>query len=170
MMQGKKSNFPKEPTYVENLVDLTGLRYIIVGHLRNQFGPELRLYENGIIENTKTHEQFYGFSNRMYFHVNRTHVHKLVAENFLITVKRPDQTYIDHIDGNMQNNNVTNLRFCSQKENMANKIARKRMSESHIGNEPGNKGKCAYTNGNINVYANDCPAGFYPGWTRRKHG
>ena len=54
-----KSNFPKEPTYVENLFDLTGLHYIIVGHLRNQYGPELKLYENGIIENTKTHEQFY---------------------------------------------------------------------------------------------------------------
>lgn len=44
------------------------------------------------------------------------------------------------------------------------------MSESYIGNEPGNKGKRAYTNGNINIYANDCPDGFYPGWTRRKHG
>ena len=44
--------------------------------------------------------------------------HHLVAEQFL--GKRPDNLVIDHIDRNKLNNNVTNLRYVTQKENMQN--------------------------------------------------
>ena len=44
--------------------------------------------------------------------------HQLVAEQFLGT--RPENLVIDHIDRNKLNNNVSNLRYVTQKENMQN--------------------------------------------------
>ena len=45
-------------------------------------------------------------------------VHSLVAQAFL--GDRPKGMVIDHIDGNRFNNHYTNLRYCTQKENMNN--------------------------------------------------
>jgi hypothetical protein len=43
----------------------------------------------------------------------KTHkIHRLVAEAFLV-----GEGQINHIDGNKQNNNVSNLEFCTQREN-----------------------------------------------------
>ena len=45
-------------------------------------------------------------------------VHRLVGKAFL---ENPDnKPVIDHIDNNPSNNNVKNLRWCSQKDNLAN--------------------------------------------------
>ena len=45
-------------------------------------------------------------------------VHRLVGKAFL---KNPDnKPKVDHIDNNPANNNVKNLRWCSQKDNLAN--------------------------------------------------
>lgn len=45
-------------------------------------------------------------------------VHSLVAEAFL--GPRPEGMVIDHKDGNSFNNHYTNLRYCTQKENLNN--------------------------------------------------
>jgi hypothetical protein len=59
-----------------------------------------------------------------YFQLNRNgkrknfFVHHLVAEHFIGA--RPNNLVIDHIDRNPLNNNVSNLRYVSQKENVHN--------------------------------------------------
>ena len=62
----------------------------------------------------------------------RFYVHRLVAKAFL---ENPDnkRKVIDHIDNNPSNNNVKNLRWCSQKENGYNQ-------GKHINNTTGFKG------------------------------
>lgn len=50
-------------------------------------------------------------------HVNVSHI---IAEHFLITVKRPDQNFVDHITHYTTEynvNDVLNLRWCTQEEN-----------------------------------------------------
>ena len=69
-------------------------------------------------------------------------VSRVIAENFLITVKRPDQIIVDHIthkpDG-MYVNDVLNLRWCTQKENLnfeeavANRV--EAQTGKHIGSD-----------------------------------
>lgn len=50
----------------------------------------------------------------------RIECYRIIAEHFLITVKRPDQNQIDHITHNPKEynvNDVRNLRWCNNKEN-----------------------------------------------------
>lgn len=55
------------------------------------------------------------------------YVHRLVAEAFLD--KPPGCGVVDHIDFNIKNNNVNNLRWCTQKENIAH--SKKNMHKPH---------------------------------------
>jgi len=59
-----------------------------------------------------------------YFQTNRANkrtnylIHHLVARHFI--GERPENQVIDHIDRNKLNNNVSNLRYCTQKKNCEN--------------------------------------------------
>jgi len=48
----------------------------------------------------------------------RKYVHRLVAETFLD--RKPGKTDVDHIDRNRSNNDVSNLRWTTHKQNIRN--------------------------------------------------
>lgn len=47
-------------------------------------------------------------------------VHRIVADAFI--VNSDNKPFIDHIDGDTKNNNISNLRWCSHQENLWNKV------------------------------------------------
>lgn len=59
------------------------------------------------------------------------YVHRLVALMFIPT--NDTSLHIDHVDGNKLNNNVENLKWCTQRENNNNPITKTRISQSLIG-------------------------------------
>ena len=68
------------------------------------------------------------------------YVHRLVCNAFLENLD--NKKVIDHIDNNPSNNNVKNLRWCSQKENLANQGKHKNNTTGFKGvayHKPSNK-------------------------------
>lgn len=63
--------------------------------------------------------------------VKKVRVHRLVAEAFIPNPE--NKPFIDHIDTERSNNDISNLRWVTAKENNNNPITLKRLSESHKG-------------------------------------
>lgn len=93
--------------------------------------------------------------------INGERIYRFIAKNFLTTVRRPEQIYIDHISHNpvsININDVRNLRWCTIKENNNFAEARNKNSESHKGKPTWNKGMSGaeytkhYKNGVKNQY------------------
>lgn len=59
-------------------------------------------YVFNLYDNNKKRKQFY--------------IHRLVAQTFLEV--NPDKPYVNHKDGNKVNNNINNLEWCTQADNM----------------------------------------------------
>ena len=88
-----------------------------------------------------------------------TRIYRIIADVFLVTVKKKDQIQVDHITHEpvgMNINDVRNLRWCTNYENNnfeehrenlkkanidRNETWRKKLSESHKGKPAWNKGK-----------------------------
>lgn len=69
--------------------------------------------KNGSVEDTALRQKIVPDKRKVF-------VYRLVADHFLVTVRRPDQTHIDHITHNPTEyavNDVRNLRWCTNKEN-----------------------------------------------------
>ena len=91
--------------------------------------PNYEIYKNGDIFNTKTNFKLCGtienngyrrfsLSNKDGKRKNMRH-HRLLAQTFLENPNNYKQ--VDHIDNNKLNNNLENLRFCSQSLNSTNR-------------------------------------------------
>ena len=91
--------------------------------LIKRFGKKYAIYPNGtivVLERVKpTHKSFNGYvmvsidnkkDSKPYY------LHRLVAETFLPRIKGKE--FVNHIDGNKQNNDLTNLEWCTHKENL----------------------------------------------------
>jgi len=87
----------------------------------SNIGNVRRLLKNGVCRTINCSIQNRGYK---YFQINRDKkrknylIHHLVAEYFIGI--RPDNLVIDHIDRNKLNNNVENLRYITQLENVRN--------------------------------------------------
>ena len=66
-------------------------------------------------------------------------IHRIVAETFIDKIE--EKNFVDHIDSNKQNNNVNNLRWCTQKENCNFELCKKHHSESQKGEKNSMYGK-----------------------------
>lgn len=96
--------------------------------------------ENGTIFSTKSHKLLTDCDNgngyrKVVLWVNgkshQEYIHRLLAITFLENPK--NHRYVDHIDRNKRNNNITNLRWVSAKENTDNLAGRARYSVSKKG-------------------------------------
>lgn len=62
-----------------------------------------------------------------YIRVHNGLLHRIIAKIF---IDNPDnKPCIDHIDGNKRNNNISNLRWCTYKENNNNPITKQKLQE-----------------------------------------
>lgn len=83
----------------------------------------IKKYENKLPKVLKTSLDKDGYvvivlsNNGKNFH---TRVHRVVAKAFIPNPENKKQ--INHIDGNKQNNNVSNLEWCTQSENIRHRI------------------------------------------------
>lgn len=66
-------------------------------------------------------------------------IHRLVYESFIGEI--PEGYEIDHIDTDTRNNRIENLRIVTKKGNMNNPLTKEKLSYSHKGITPWNKGK-----------------------------
>jgi hypothetical protein len=98
--------------------DFTNYEVSNLGNVRNKKRGNI-LHPKAVLKNNGKYicyEVYISKDGGKQFHKK---IHRLVAETFLQKVE--GKNIIDHIDGNPANNNVSNLRWATQSENMLNK-------------------------------------------------
>jgi len=90
--------------------------------------------QDGYVMNAKTGRILCFQDDRRGYHridLNGKHrkVHQLVAQRWLPAPTEPNLV-VDHLDGDRRNNNVYNLRWCSQTENMRNTIRHRKRAHT----------------------------------------
>ena len=111
---------------VSNKGRVKSLNRYAVNHSKLQFRPERILKQN--------HRNSSKYSMVVLSKEGKTTpqlVHRLVAEAFI--PNPDDKPIVDHIDTDMNNNTVENLRWCTQKENCNNPITLKNSSAARKG-------------------------------------
>lgn len=98
-------------------------RYLISnqGRVLSLLNSHLEKHEKPRLRKISTHKNGYPYLTlRKNISRKTFKIHRLVAEHFL---EKIDPTFeVAHLDGNTQNNVVTNLKWCSRKENESHKI------------------------------------------------
>lgn len=64
---------------------------------------------------------------------NTVRVHRLVADAFLCNLNDKKDFVVDHIDGDKNNNKISNLQIITQRENIIKSIGKDGKTSKHIG-------------------------------------
>lgn len=87
-------------------------------YLISNFGNVKSIKRNVIVKPDVTKDNY--FAVRLYNNTGSEHrlLHRLIAECFIPLPDSENKYEIDHIDNNRQNNNISNLRWVTHKENL----------------------------------------------------
>ena len=112
---------------ISNLGRLKRLETIIKSKYMGKYNRNVHKYEK--IINVNKNERYYKYTLKYKNKKRVATIHRLVAEAFIPNPNNLPQ--VNHIDGNKHNNNVENLEWCTQSQNIRhaqnvlNKIAKK---------------------------------------------
>jgi len=106
--------------------------------------PNYSVSNTGLVKHSRLNRLLTGYNRNGYLQVSLKKdgiqlprlVHRLVAVEFIPNDNPENRIYVDHIDTDMRNNHVSNLRWVSPKENMNNEITKKNISNAHMKNSP----------------------------------
>lgn len=96
----------------------------------------------GIIKPQKTKHGYYAIYLSKNNIVGRYTAHRLTAQAFI--QNKENKPYINHIDSNKLNNNVSNLEWCTAKENIQHASSKGRLGKN-----------CGENQGNVKLTEND---------------
>jgi hypothetical protein len=95
-------------------------QWLELHRLRNQKNYIVAISNTGKYRKADGTECILGLRQKVWYYRKLKLCHRIIADHFLITVKRPDQICIDHITHKPSEynvNDVRNLRWCTPKEN-----------------------------------------------------
>lgn len=117
-------------------------QWLSMPRVRNCEGDIVAISNTGKYRRGSSIEGILDIRQRVMYYGKREHCSHIIAEHFLITVKRPDQKFIDHITHHPTEynvNDVRNLRWCTLAENNGFEEARENTSKAMKGLRIGDK-------------------------------